>query len=250
MRAVIYARVSLDKQSDSSIEGQIKRCTEHCKYHGYNIVDIYQEKGSGTKTERPEYTRMMAEMDKWDICVAYKLDRFHRGAINTLLWGKELKEYGKDFTVLDIPGMDTSTPMGTLILTMMASIAEMEAAQTRERTVFGMQTIKNKGGKVGKPPYGYDSKFARTGNKDDKGVLEVNKEEADIVRVIFACRDKGLSNREICAELNNKGISTKTGLNKWSTSTVRDLLKKEALYRGKYLDSDGKEREFEWGNII
>ena len=179
MRAVIYARVSLEKQSDSSIEAQIKKCTDHCKYHDYNIVDVYQEKGSGTKTSRPEFERMMAEMNKWDICVAYKLNRFHRHIVNSAQWADLLHNNGKDFAVLDLQ-IDTSTPIGEFIFNLMSALAQMEAAETRERTVMGMQAIKNRGKKVGKPAYGYDSKFARTKNKDDKGVLEINAEEADI----------------------------------------------------------------------
>ena len=249
MRAVIYARVSTEHQSEGSVEQQIRKCEEYCKFRDYEIVETYTDVGSGMKVERPGYEAMMENIDNWDICIAYKLDRFHRSSANASKWADGLSNQNKNFAAIDID-IDTVTAMGRFIFRLMSSLAQLEVEQTRERTKMGMEGVKNQGRKLGPAPYGYNSKFARTGNNDDKGLLELNKEEADVVRAIYDCQKKGMSLSEICEHLVAAKIRTKSGNTIWKTSTISGILKKEYFYRGLYEGPDGEEKEYSWPSIL
>jgi DNA invertase Pin-like site-specific DNA recombinase len=249
MKAVIYARVSTEQQSEGSVEQQIRKCEEYCKFRDYEIVEIYTDVGSGMKIERPGYEEMMEKIEDWDICIAYKLDRFHRSSANASKWADMLNKAEKNFAAIDIE-IDTVTAMGRFIFRLMSSLAQLEVEQTRERTKMGMEAVTHQGRKLGPPPYGYTSKFKRTGSNDDKGILEVNKAEAEIVKVIFDCSDKGFSPSEICEHLMTTGIPTKKGNKIWRSSTIDAILRKKNLYRGTYTTPDGEEKEYSWANIL
>ncbi len=115
---------------------------------------------------------------------------------------------------------------------------------------MGMEGVKNQGRKLGPAPYGYDSKFKRTGSNDDKGYLELNKAEADIVKIIFDCHSKSMSLSEICEHLVAANVKTKSGNAIWKTSTISGILKKEYFYRGLYQTEDGEEKEYSWPSIL
>ena len=140
MRAVIYARVSTEQQSEGSIEEQIRRCKQYCELKGYTVVAEYTDVGSGMKTDRPQFEIMMSNMNEWDICVAYKLDRFHRSSGNASAWAADLNNQGKNFAAIDID-IDTSSAMGLFIFRLMTSLAQLEVEQTRERTKMGWDAI-------------------------------------------------------------------------------------------------------------
>ena len=79
--AVIYARYSSDKQTDQSIEGQIRECTDYAKRHDILILDSYIDKAmTGTNDNRTSFQKMLKDASKqaWDIVLVYKLDRFSR----------------------------------------------------------------------------------------------------------------------------------------------------------------------------
>ena len=62
MRAVIYARYSSDNQTESSIEGQIRECTEYAKYNNIPIIGTYIDRAFSAKTDnRPEFQRMIKD---------------------------------------------------------------------------------------------------------------------------------------------------------------------------------------------
>ena len=248
MKAVIYSRVSTDHQSEGSVEQQIRKCREYCAFKDYEVVEVYSDVGSGMKTERKGYEKMMEDIDTWEITVAYKLDRFHRSAANAATWAADLNARNKNFAAIDID-IDTVTPMGRFIFTLMSSLAQLEVEMTRERTKMGLDAVRHQGRKLGPPPYGYDSKFKITGKDSDKGFLVVNTTEAEIVKIIFQCREKALSLSEICEHLIKSGIKTKKGKLSWSPATISGILKNERLYNGVY-ELDGEEKQFYWGGIL
>ena len=249
MRAVIYARVSTEQQSEGSVEEQIRRCRQYCELKSYEVVKIYQDVGSGMKTEtRPEFEEMMKEIADWDICVAYKLDRFHRSSGNASKWADELNKRGKNFAAIDID-IDTSSAMGLFIFRLMTSLAQLEVEQTRERTRMGMIAVKNQGRWRSRPPYGYTAKIKRTKDPDDKGILEVDTSEREIVVLIYQLNKEGLSNKEIEESLTSRQYTTRKG-SPWSQFTIRDILKNEFFYKGIWKDENGDLRNYEWESIL
>jgi len=80
-KAVIYARYSSERQTEQSIEGQLKICYEYAERHNVAIVGEYIDRAmTGTNDNSPEFQRMLADSKNgyFDIILVYKLDRFSR----------------------------------------------------------------------------------------------------------------------------------------------------------------------------
>lgn len=249
MRAVLYGRVSTDLQSETSVNEQIRRCQQYAELKGWTIVGEYTDVGSGMKMERTGFQSMMDNIQEWDVAIAYKLDRFHRSSSNAQVWAKSLNAQDKNFVALDYD-IDTTSVHGRLIYTILTALAEMEVELTRERTQMGLQGVKNEGRWVGKPPYGYDSVYSRTENESDKGILEVNQAEAEIVRMIFELHESNNSLGEIAESLTTAGVLTKSGKAIWNTVTIGDIIKRKEFYEGTYYDLENTQQKYSWETIL
>jgi len=247
MRAALYARVSTDMQSESSVQEQLRRCRQYAELKGWDIVEEFTDVGSGMNTERTGFQALM-EAD-WDVVIAYKLDRFHRSSANAQLWAKQLNEVGRNFVAIDYD-IDTTSVHGRLIYTILTALAEMEVELTKERTKMGLQGVKNEGRWVGKPPFGYSSVYARTENDNDKGILELNPAEADVVRTVFDLHTAGESNGSIAESLTTAGILTRTQKRRWSTATIADMIKRKEFYEGHYYNSENEVASYPWDPIL
>ncbi len=249
-RMVIYARVSTLKQEDTSIQQQVRDAKRKIAEENGKLVGIYFEKGSGTKMDeehRPKFMQMMREHHKWDTVVVAKLDRLHRNLRNLHKWTDELRRRNKHFIAVDFQ-IDTSSPMGKVMLTMMITFAEWEADMARERTISGMKGRRNIGVKIGRPPYGYRSRFKTTQQKADRGYLDIIPEEADIVKnIIFPLKDEGITAKEASERLNDADVPTKTEGKKWIKSTVQAIWDNEYFYRGMFRDSNGEVKDLSAG---
>ena len=75
MNAVIYARFSSDKQTEDSIEAQVRACREYAARHNMNVVDTYTDEaisGKGTKTQaRKQYQRLLRDCERSKFCLLY-----------------------------------------------------------------------------------------------------------------------------------------------------------------------------------
>ena len=247
MKAALYARVSTDMQSESSVQEQLRRCRQYADLKGWEVVDEFTDVGSGMNTEREGFTALM-EAD-WDVVIAYKLDRFHRSSANAQLWAKHLNEVGRNFVAIDYD-IDTTSVHGRLIYTILTALAEMEVELTKERTRMGLQGVKNDGRWVGKPPYGYDSIFKETGDEADKGLLRLNEAEAEVVRMVFDLNAQGESLTGIAECLTSVGVLTKSGKLRWSTATIGDMIKRKTFYQGEYYDTENTLRTYDWEPIL
>ena len=98
MKAVIYARYSAGpKQTDQSIDGQVRVCRKYCEDHGMEVVDIYADRHITGKTDaRPEFQRMIRDsaFGKFDAVCVYKTDRFSRNKLDSVVYKKQLKDNG------------------------------------------------------------------------------------------------------------------------------------------------------------
>ena len=78
MRAALYVRVSTEDQASEgfSLDAQVKKLEAYCRVRGWDVAGVYRDEGfSGRSTDRPEYRRMMEEMDSWDTILVKKMDR-------------------------------------------------------------------------------------------------------------------------------------------------------------------------------
>ena len=231
MRAALYARVSTDDQAREgfSLDAQVKRMTAYCRVRGWEVADIYRDEGySGRYDDRPEYTRMMSESDRWDILLVLKMDRIHRNSVNFAKMMDRLRAEGKDFNSMQ-DKFDTTTAMGRFVMDIMQRIAQLESEQIGERVKLGM-TFKAKGGggHLGSGhPYGYEY---------SGGSMKVVEPEAAVVRDVFNMRLRGSTYSEIADYLNKSGVPTKRG-GTWRPQTVSNMIR-NPVYVG-YVDWNG-----------
>ena len=137
-----YARVSTVEQS---LDRQIDQLTEAgCKR-------IYQEKASGASKERPELDRMLDALREGDVVVVTELSRLGRTVKGLIELVEKLHKLGVDLKSLKEQWLDTTSPMGKMVFTMMAGFAEMERDLIRERTAEGLKAARARGRKGGRP---------------------------------------------------------------------------------------------------
>lgn len=150
MRAAVYARVSTTNHHQNP-EVQLKDIGAFCQYKGWEIVETYVDRGiSGTKASRPALNKMMADAaeKKFDVIVVWKFDRFARSAQHMLKALETFNSLGIDFASTT-ENIDTSTPMGKMVFTVLAAVAEMERSITVERIHAGLRNARAKGHKPG-----------------------------------------------------------------------------------------------------
>jgi DNA invertase Pin-like site-specific DNA recombinase len=232
LRAALYARVSTEDQAIDgfSLDAQMKKLEAYCRLNKLEIHDRYVDDGySGRKTNRPEYQRMLSEIDDWDVLLVLKMDRIHRNSVNFTVMMDLLRKKEKNFaSVYD--QFDTGNAMGRFVMDIMQRIAQLESEQIGERVKLAM-TYKAKEGDIGKlgsgHPYGYEYR---------DGELIVNEDEAQVVRMMFNMYIRGSTLQDICDHLNDSGIESKKGTG-WSRQTVSRILH-NPLYVG-YKEWDG-----------
>jgi site-specific DNA recombinase len=249
MRAITYGRISTDLQSETSVQEQTRRCRQYIEMKGWDFVDSFEDVGTGMNTDREGFKQLMERIEEWDVVVAFKLDRFHRSSANAQAWASELNTIGKNFVALDID-VDTTSAMGMAVFRIITALNQMEVEVTRERTVMGIVAKQNSGKWVGKPPYGYASSYALTTDESQKGVLSINKMEADVVKIIFDQHNSNKSPTEITTFLIENGIRTRNGALNWASTTIKGIIANKDFYEGKYYTTDNEQKKYEWEAIL
>ena len=224
MNAAVYLRVSTEEQSMEgySLDAQRSILLDYCISEGWEVFDIYMDDGySGRSTKRPEYIRMMEEIDRWDVMLVLKIDRIHRNSRNFMNMMDDLNKKNKGFASA-MDSVDTTNALGRFVVDMIQRIAQLESEQIGERTYFGMEekarslsnTEKESRTMGFNAPYGY---------KLDNGVLVSVPEELAVVRGIFIDYVGGSTMDSIAYGLNRNEQLTKKG-NPWNIFNVRNIL--------------------------
>lgn len=145
-----YARVSTTKQmkNGNSLEDQEKELREA------GAEKILSDSFTGTKMDRPQFTKLMKEIKTGDKLIVTKLDRFARTAVEGGAIVKQLHEMGVTIHILNM-GVADNTPMGKLMVTMLLAFAEFERDMIVERTQTGKAVAREKGIKVDGRPKKY-----------------------------------------------------------------------------------------------
>ena len=152
MHAALYARVSTNNGQDPTM--QTRELREYCERRGWIIAGEYVDIGiSGTKETRPGLDRLMADAHKrrFDIVVVWKFDRFARSVSHLLRALENFQALGLHFVSLS-ESVDTSTPAGKMVFTVLGAVAELERSLIAERVRAGMRNARAKGKKIGRPP--------------------------------------------------------------------------------------------------
>jgi DNA invertase Pin-like site-specific DNA recombinase len=155
MRIGIYARVST---RDQSCDLQLRDLHAYCLARGFNLVDEYVYVGhSGAKDSRPELDRLMGDARKrqFDGIVVWRFDRFARSTKHLLAALEEFCSLGIQF-ISYLENMDTSSPLGQALFTIVAAVAQLERDLIRERVTAGIRNAQANGKKLGRPKSAVD----------------------------------------------------------------------------------------------
>jgi DNA invertase Pin-like site-specific DNA recombinase len=206
-RMIAYARVSTEEQAALGFglpaqEADLRRAAE---LHGWELIELVRDEGLSAKTlARPGLQRALRAIARGeaDGLVVSKLDRLTRSVIDfgeLLDW---FRAAGAALVALDM-NVDTSTPSGKMIASIIVVIAEWERETIAARTKAGLAAKRANGEPTGRP------------------ALADHPELAERIRALHA---DGLSLHGICAALNAEGVPTARGGATWRPSALQKLL--------------------------
>ena len=149
-RTAIYARVSTLDQDPGL---QLRELRAYAQSRGLDVADEFIDKISGTKDERPELNKLWQAVKarKVDIVLVWKFDRFARSTKQLIDALEEFRHFGIDFISLT-EQIDTSSPMGKAMFTMISAIAEFERSLISERVRAGIARSRAQGKPHGRAP--------------------------------------------------------------------------------------------------
>ena len=151
-RVAIYARVSTTNHGQD-VGLQTRELRQFAEARGWSAAGEYIDAGvSGAKDSRPELNRLMADAHKrrFDVVCVWRFDRFARSVSHLLRALETFKALGIDFVSYS-EQMDTSTPTGKMVFTVLGAVAELERSLTVERVKAGLRNAKAKGKRLGRP---------------------------------------------------------------------------------------------------
>ena len=222
-KIVIYARYSSDKQTEQSIEGQLRECYSYAERNNYAVVGEYIDRAlTGTTDKRPEFLKMIEDSKKqvFNYILVYQLDRFARNRYDSAIYKAKLTKNG--VRVLSARENISDDASGVLVEGMLESMAEYYSKELSQKTKRGMKETILKGNWTGGHiPYGY--------NIVDRKLV-INEEEAKVVKKIFNSVLENIKFKDTIKELAYLGYKTKT--NKPFTESYLSRLLKNKRYIG------------------
>ena len=243
-RTAVYARYSSTLQRESSIEDQVRRCSEFVARHG-GIVDpelIFTDFAtSGASLARPSFERMMQRLGEKPCpigaIVTEDISRISRDFVDAAIVFKRLQ-------YLQVPllgvgdGIDTSSKHAKLTYTIKSLVSDLYLDDLRDKTLRGLEGRALAGYSTGGLPYGYRS--SQVGDPDGRVIghrIELDPEAAPVVRRVFDLYLEGTSLAGIAKVLNGEKVAPPRAKSKhrrkgWIAITVRAFLHNE-LYIGK-----------------
>ncbi len=151
LRCAIYCRVSSDGQS---CEMQLAQLRPYLLLRQWEPAGEYVDEGiSGTKISRPRLNDLMADVKKGkiDIVLVWKFDRMGRNTVHLVSVLDELRAHGVEFCSFT-EQIDTSSPMGKCMLTIIAALAELERSNILMRSKAGVENARKNGVVFGRKP--------------------------------------------------------------------------------------------------
>lgn len=228
--AVIYARYSSERQTEQSIEGQLRECQQYADDNGLHVVGTYIDRAkTGTNDNRADFQKMLRDSaaHTFDYVIVWKIDRFGRNREDIAINKAILRRNG--VTLLSAKERIPEGPEGIILESLLEGLAEYYSAELNGKVIRGMRESAYKCQYNGSAiPLGYKV------NSDKKFVLD--PDTVPVVKYIYDRYESGHSAADIMRELNEKGLKTSQG-NKFSIQAVQRILTNR-FYIGEYRWSD------------
>ena len=160
-RVAVYARVST---SDQSTDSQLLDLRRYLFERGWKLFNEYCDNGiSGTKSSRPALNQLMndAKKRRFDVVLVWRFDRFARSTKHLILALEEFRNLGIDFVSYQ-ENIDTRSPLGSAIFTIISAVAQLERDIIAERVKAGLRQAKERGKRIGRPEISVDEGEIRT----------------------------------------------------------------------------------------
>ena len=210
---VSYYRVSTDRQGRSGLGLDARKEAVERRLNGgrWQLVAEFVEVESGKRAKRSQLDAALAACKKHNAkLVVAKLDRLSRN-VSFLL---KLIDSGVEVLFADLPELNGA--MGRFMLTTMASVAELEAGLTSERTKAALKAAKARGVRLGRHGAEVLAPLYRA---------EAHQRAQELQPIIAGLKSSGLSLAKIAGELNKRKVATPRG-GRWDHSSVRNVLQR------------------------
>ncbi len=247
MKAAIYARKSTSKQSQTSIEDQVRKCTAFATREGMRVSHTFvDDEISGTVRARPDYNAMLqaAENHEFDVLLVDDLSRLARDATEQGLTLKRLKF--PDIRLVGVSeGYDSDAPGEKIHAAVKGLLNELYVDNIRFQTKRGLESRALKGLSAGGKSYGYDTYPVLENGQVVGHALSINEGQAAVIRRIHRMFADGHSPMAIAAKLNEERIPSPRG-GAWARSAIHGDPKdgsgilNNALYDGRYIWNRGR----------
>lgn len=222
-----YVRCSTEEQARGGLglADQEARIRAHCVARGMALDELIVDAGaSGKSLERTGLRALLERIQRGEVgtVIVLRLDRLTRRTRDLLeLVEGAFARQGVELVSLS-EQLDTSTPAGRLMLTLLGALAQMERELIADRTRAALAVKRERGDRLGGTPLGFDSGASGDG-------LAANQGELRAVRTILQRREEGAAFRAIAQELRAAGVPTKRG-GVWRSETVRKVWQRRGRY--------------------
>ena len=228
--AALYARVSSDRQDvDLSVSAQLRALKEYAKANGYSVAREYvDEAESGRVANRPQFREMIEEGGKpkspFEVILVWKFSRFTRKREHAVAFKAQLRRKG--IRVVSITEQAEDNATGRLLEGIIESVDEYYSENLAQEVVRGMREAASRGFFLASnAPFGYKRVKVNDGAKE-RPTLEIDPATAPVVSEIFEKSLRGSGLKEICKELNERGITNRG--KRWYKGTLHYVLRNEA----------------------
>jgi DNA invertase Pin-like site-specific DNA recombinase len=176
-KVAIYSRVSTTNHGQD-VKVQTRDLEQFAQARGWQLFDSYLDTGiSGSKDSRPELNRLMADAHKrrFDVVVVWRFDRFARSVSHLLRALETFNSLGIAFVSLS-EQMDTTTPAGKMVFTVLGAVAELERSLIVDRVRAGLRSARAKGKTLGRPRVFVDASRSGRLRVQGRSIREIAEE--------------------------------------------------------------------------
>ena len=225
MNGIGYIRVSSEQQAESGagLAAQRAAVEAFARKQGITISAIHADEaisGAAGLEDRPGLMAAIASLRRGDVLVIPKRDRLGRDMMAVLTIERAVQKRGG--AILSADGVGNGDEAADKFMrTVIDAAAAFERDLIRARTKAALAAKRKAGQRTGEVPFGY--RLA----EDGVNLIPVPAEQ-EVIGKIAACRESGMSLREIAATLNEAAVATKKAGRQWQSETVRRVIRRQA----------------------